>query len=185
MFTKLISYFLRGLLVVVPLLATVYLLYRFFLWFDALLPIEARYPGVGALIIVLAVTIIGFLASTLVARKLVELIELLFNRLPLVGLIYSSLKDMLTAFVGDKRKFDTPVLVRINQEGISRIGFVTQKDFLASHDNSDMLVGVYLPHSYNFSGNFYLVPSQLISSLDLSATEAMKLVVSGGAIEMK
>jgi uncharacterized membrane protein len=81
----------------------------------------------------------------------------LINRIPFVKLIYSSIKDLIGAFVGDKRKFDKPVLVTINKENtLHQIGFVTQARSFRALGLKDM-VAVYFPHSYAFSGNHFLV----------------------------
>ena len=101
------------------------------------------------------------------------------NRIPLVKIIYSTVKDLLGAVVGDKRKFNKPVLVRINKENdLHQIGFVTQSD-LAELGLQDMVV-VYIPHSYAISGYHYFVPKENIKPLKVSGPDAMKFIVSGG-----
>jgi uncharacterized membrane protein len=103
----------------------------------------------------------------------------LINRIPFIKLIYSSIKDLIGAFVGDKRKFDKPVLVTINKENtLHQIGFVTQKTY-PELGLADM-VAVYFPHSYAFSGNHFLVPKESIKPLNISGPVAMKFIVSGG-----
>jgi uncharacterized membrane protein len=97
----------------------------------------------------------------------------------LIKLIYSSIKDLIGAFVGDKRKFNKPVLVTINKENnLHQIGFVTQED-LADLGLDDM-VAVYFPHSYAFSGNHFLVSRSSVKPLNISGPAAMKFIVSGG-----
>jgi uncharacterized membrane protein len=94
-------------------------------------------------------------------------------------LIYSAVKDLLGAFVGDKKKFTKPVLVRINeQNNLYQIGFVTQND-LSDLGLNEMVV-VYFPHSYAFSGFHYFVPKTSIKPLDIPGPVAMKFIVSGG-----
>ena len=101
------------------------------------------------------------------------------NKIPLVKLIYSAVKDLLGAFVGDKKKFNKPVLVRINKENnLYQIGFITQSD-LTDLGLTDMVV-VYFPHSYAFSGYHYFVPKENIKPLDVPGPTAMKFIVSGG-----
>jgi uncharacterized membrane protein len=101
------------------------------------------------------------------------------NRIPLVKIIYSTVKDLLGAVVGDKRKFNKPVLVRINKENdLHQIGFVTQSDLteLGLHQ----MIVVYIPHSYAISGNHFFVPKENIQPLKISGPTAMKFIVSGG-----
>jgi len=101
------------------------------------------------------------------------------NKIPLVKLIYSAVKDLLGAFVGDKKKFNKPVLVRMNKENnLYQIGFITQSD-LSDIGLTDMVV-VYFPHSYAFSGYHYFVPKESIKPLDIPGPTAMKFIVSGG-----
>jgi len=171
------TYFFRGLLFAVPVALTIYILVVCIRWLDNLINISI--PGLGLLTILASVTLIGYLASTLLAAPLFRLLEEVLTRLPLVNIIYSSLKDLISAFVGDKKKFDRPVLVALSDDlSIRKPGFITQ-------DNLEKLglidqVAVYLPHSYNFSGNLFIVPSQNVTPLEASSTEIMKFIVSGG-----
>jgi uncharacterized membrane protein len=99
---------------------------------------------------------------------------------PLIGIIYSSLKDLMSAFVGNKKKFTEPVLVKMNRESeVEQIGFITQKD-LKIIGLDDKKMAVYMPFPYSFMGNLYIVPSDNITKLDISPTQAMKFIVSGG-----
>ena len=100
-------------------------------------------------------------------------------RLPFVRIIYTSLKDLVSAFVGDQKKFNQPVLVDLFQDGsIKRVGFITQEDMASI--GAPGFVAIYFPHSYNFSGNLVLVPKAQVKALEMSSTEAMKFAVSGG-----
>ncbi|MGB3587917.1 MAG: DUF502 domain-containing protein [Tunicatimonas sp.] len=171
------TYFFRGLLFAVPVALTVYILLVCIRWLDNLIDISV--PGLGLLTILASLTLIGYLASTLLAAPLFRLLEEVLTRLPLVNIIYSSLKDLISAFVGDKKKFDRPVLVALSDDlSIRKPGFITQDNLekLGLHDQ----VAVYLPHSYNFSGNLFIVPSQHVTPIKASSTEIMKFIVSGG-----
>lgn len=179
LFRAVLRYFLQGLLVVIPLVATAYILYIIFMKIDKIIP--AKYPGLGLFLLLVGITAVGFVASSFVAQQIIQLIDKLLNKLPLVKIIYASLKDLLSAFVGDKKKFDVPVLVTMNEQSkIQRIGFITQQDL--SRYGLEHKVAVYLPHSYNFSGNFYIVPKHLVEPLSISPSDAMRLVVSGGVV---
>jgi len=174
---KVVRYFFNGTLFIVPLVATVYFIIQAFQWLDSRL--DLPYPGVGFAIILGAITLFGYFTSNFAFQTFSNWFDHLVNRIPLIKLIYSSVKDLLAAFVGDKRKFDKPVLVTINKENnLHRIGFITQSD-LSEIGLSDMVV-VYFPHSYAFSGAHFLVPKDSVKPLDISGSIAMKFIVSGG-----
>lgn len=178
MFQKIASFFFRGLILVAPISITLYVLVSAFQFLDALLP--TKFPGVGILILVGSVTLIGALSQTLLIDPLLGLLEKWINKVPLAALIYSSLKDLLSAFVGDKRKFETPVRVEtIPGSGIYRLGFVTQTSL--EEKIGEALVSVYFPHSYNISGEVLLVPAHRLLALEhWKSADMMKFVVSGG-----
>lgn len=174
---RLLNYFLRGLLILVPITLTVYIIIEALQWIDSLIPVQI--PGLGLLIVAGVIILFGYLASTLIARPIFDMMEEVLLRVPLISLIYSSIKDLLAAFVGDKKKFTQAVLVTMDRaNGIQKLGFLTQKD-LDVFDLQDK-VAVYLPHSYNFSGNFYIVPRDQVTLIDLPGADIMKFVVSGG-----
>jgi uncharacterized membrane protein len=178
---NLIKYFLRGLLFVIPIGVTIYILLASIRWLDGLLALD--FPGAGLIIILSTVTIIGYIGSTLIAQPIFNFFERLMNRLPLVRIIYSSLKDLISAFVGDKKKFNQPVLVTINRESnLQKLGFITQEDLhnLGLREK----LAVYLPHSYNFSGDLYIVPRENITLIHASGADVMKFIVSGGVTKV-
>jgi uncharacterized membrane protein len=130
-------------------------------------------------IVITIVTAIGFLGSTLIAKPAFTVFENFLYKLPFINLIYSSVKDVIGAFVGDKKKFNQPVLVKVNKDfNIYRLGFITQPD-LKILDIQDK-VAVYFPHSYNISGNLFIVPKDHITVLHAPSSEVMKFIVSGG-----
>ena len=177
MIQRLIRYFFSGTLFIVPLVATIYFIFVSFRWLDGL--IELPYPGLGLLIILAVITGFGYLTSGLAQKTLIHWFDQLVNRIPLVKIVYSSLKDLIGAFVGDQKKFDKPVLVRINRENnLHRIGFVVQQD-LSGVGLPDM-VAVYFPQSYAVAGDHFLVHRENIFPLDVSGPVAMKFIVSGG-----
>jgi uncharacterized membrane protein len=171
----LIKHFFRGLVIVVPFAVTIYILYVAFLWVDRLLPL--KFPGAGFGILIVAIIAIGWLGTNFVGRKFVQLTELLFTRAPLVRLIYAALKDLLEAFVGDRKRFDQPVAVKLT-EGVRTLGFITQDDlgFLSLEGN----VAVYLPFAYSMAGSMVIVPKGNVERLSVDSASVMALVVSGG-----
>lgn len=165
-----------------PLLATAYFIYISFTWLDARLNLP--YPGLGFVIIFSVITLIGYLSTNYIFKTMGSWFDRGMNRIPLVKIIYSTVKDLLGAVVGDKRKFNKPVLVRLNKENdLHQIGFVTQADVteLGIHD----MVVVYIPHSYAISGFHYFVPKENIRPLHISGPAAMKFIVSGGVSGFK
>ena len=165
----------------VPLSLTVYIIVISIRWLDGLIGLGI--PGLGLLIILGSITIFGYLGSTLLAQPILNFFEGIMLRLPFVRIIYTSLKDLVSAFVGDQKKFDQPVMVDIVPDGsIKRVGFMTQKD-LTTFGAPDF-VAIYFPHSYNISGNLLIIPKAQVKPLKLSATEAMKFVVSGGVTDV-
>jgi len=176
-FKRFIRYFFSGTLFIVPLVATGYFIYVSFRWLDDLLNLP--YTGLGFAIILFAITAFGYLTTNFAFRTFTGWFDRGMNKIPLVKLIYASIKDLLGAFVGEKKKFNKPVLVEINKENkLYQIGFITQAD-LTELGLKDM-VSVYLPHSYAFSGLHYVVPRDRVTPLNVSGTVAMKYIVSGG-----
>lgn len=172
-----INYFLKGLLVVVPSGITIYFIYALVAWTDDLLPFDI--PGLG-LLTVLGITLaVGAAANTIIARPLFDLINKLLAKIPLVNFIFTSINDLVTAFAGDKSRFDQPVLVPFDENGkLYKPGFITQSDL----DKIGLpgMVTVYLPHSYNFSGNVFIVDGSGLIKLKGKSSDIMKYIVSGG-----
>lgn len=174
---QLLKYFLRGLVLVAPIGITLYICYIVFITIDRLLPTPI--PGAGFLITIAAVTLFGFLASNLLARSILSLLESLLERLPFVRLLYSSTKDLLNAFVGEKRRFDKPVLVSLEPGGsVKAFGFLTQEslELIGVPGHS----AVYLPQSYNFAGQVLVVPTSQITRIPSPSSDVMAFIVSGG-----
>jgi uncharacterized membrane protein len=172
---RLARYFLRGCLVTAPLGLTIYIVWQVLSTIDRILPIPI--PGLGLLATVALITLIGLLTSNVVGKTVLDLTESLLQRLPLVKLVYTSIKDLVSAFVGDKRRFDAPVAV--NLAGATRmLGFVT-RDGLGRIGMGEY-VAVYFPQSYNFAGYLLLVPRNQVEPLDLPSAEVMTFIVSGG-----
>ncbi|MEQ9100929.1 MAG: DUF502 domain-containing protein [Imperialibacter sp.] len=175
--SRVVSYFLKGLVFVVPLALTVYVSVGVVRWLDGLIPIDV--PGLGILAILVGTLMIGYLATYFITKPFFEYFEKILKRLPLVNMIYSSFNDLMTAFVGDKRKFDKAVVVNMDPHGIlQRIGFITNEDLKAI--NLPGKVAVYFPISYSIAGDLYIVDRANITPLDIPAMEIMTFLVSGG-----
>lgn len=173
---RLMNYFLKGLLVFVPAAVTVFAIVWVFTKVDGLL--NVRIPGLGLVITIVFITLIGFVASNFIGKKFFALIDGLFTKLPVVKMLYSSIKDVIGAFAGEKKSFDKPALVELAPGGPRAVGFITRESMeflsLAGH------VAVYFPQSYNFAGSVLIFPSEQVKPIDVDSTEAMAFVVSGG-----
>lgn len=173
----LIKNFLRGLVIVVPIAITVYVIVEAFLWVDRLL--ELKTPGLGFAVTIVVIIAVGVLATNIVGRTLLRLTETIFTRAPIVRIVYAAVKDLLEAFVGDQKRFDKPVVVALTADAAVRsFGFVTQDDleFLAMPGH----VAVYLPFSYSMAGGLVVVPRERVERLEADSASMMALVISGG-----
>ncbi|REJ82975.1 MAG: DUF502 domain-containing protein [Bacteroidetes bacterium] len=192
---KLLNYFLQGLLFVVPVTVTFYVLLKTILWVDSLLPFQIpmkipgfpqlEIPGLGLLTIFIFIAAVGYIGGKYIRNPLFSYIDQLVERAPLVKLIYGSVKDLVEAFVGEKRRFNRPVLVSLGHNAeLNRIGFVTQED-LTELGLEKNLVAVYFPFSYSFAGELIVVPREKVKPIDASGTDMMKFIISGGVTEIK
>lgn len=181
--------FLRGLLLVFPIGATIYIIYSAVRWSNNLLNdllfewLNLDIPGLGIITVFVGISVVGYIFSKAITRPIVTYFERFLARVPIIKIIYSSLKELTEAFVGDKKRFNKPVLIDLGTMEAKRIGFVTQKDL--SQLGIENMVAVYCPHSYNFSGNLYLISSENVTALDLNSTDVMKYIVSGGITNIK
>jgi uncharacterized membrane protein len=197
---RLLQFFFQGLIVLAPIAVTLWVVLGLFQWVDGFLPnlintlfpsaldknIDGslrKIPGLGFIVVVVLVLFVGWLSSLFVVERLVSVFDSILEKTPGIKFIYSSVKDFLEAFAGNKKKFDKPVLVNVDATGVWRIGFITQPSStefgLVDH------VTVYVPHSYAISGITYFVPKTNIKILDnVSAADAMKYAVSGGVTEV-
>jgi uncharacterized membrane protein len=174
---KIAAYFAQGLLFLIPIAATIYVLYVLFQRVDQIF--KFTIPGLGFVLTLALVTLIGVLASSVLARGAAGLVDTLFSRMPIGKMIYSSVRDLMNAFVGDRRQFNRPVLVNLMQgSSIQFMGFVTRESLegVAGPDS----VAVYIPQSFNFSGNVIIAPRDQITALDIESSNAMAFIVSGG-----
>ncbi|WP_396200610.1 DUF502 domain-containing protein [Gemmatimonas sp.] len=174
---RLLGFFVRGLVLLAPLFVTVWVCWLVFTNVDGWLGLPI--PGAGFVATLLLITVVGFLGSNLLTRSAVSLLEGLMGRLPFVRLLYGSTKDLLNAFVGEKRRFDKAVSLDLSPDGgVRLVGFVTQESL--AHLGMSEYVAVYCPHSYNFSGQLHLVLATRVRALDVASADAMAFVVSGG-----
>ena len=171
----LIKNFLRGLVIVVPIAVTVYLLYQTFVGLDRLLKLQT--PGLGLAILLGVILMVGFLAGNFAGRRLFGLMETIFTKAPIVRIVYAAIKDLLEAFVGNKRRFDRPVTVAITAD-VKTFGFVTRDDLGSLGMPGE--IAVYVPFSYTWDGCLLVVGRDRVTPLEADSASIMALVVSGG-----
>ena len=183
---RLFGYFFQGLIYIAPLGITVFVLYKSFIFLDGLFKpfinqyFKFNFPGLSIIIVFLLVALLGFLGQTIIARPIKRIVNHFINKAPLVKVIYSSLKDLLSAFVGKEKKFKQAVLVKVNPiSELEKLGFITQED-VSKLGVEGKKVAVYFPHSYNFSGELFIVPVENVKKIEGAPADIMKFIVSGG-----
>ncbi len=176
---KLINYFLRGLLIALPFTITFSIIRSIVITLDTYFDVGV--PAVGFLIVIASLTVLGFIGSSLITKPLFSLLDDFLSKIPFVKIIYTSVKEFMEAFVGDKKKFNSPVLVEMTA-GLYKPGFITQNDL--SNLGLNGFCAVYFPHSYAFSGNVFFVEKTKIKPFEGNPTDVMKFIVSGGVTEI-
>lgn len=196
---KLFQYFLQGLIILAPIIITIYAVTALFNFIDNILPaalarifpnlgvdergVPMKIPGIGFVIVILTVIFVGYISSSFVVGRLVELFDTILERTPGIKIIYSTVKDFFEAFAGNKRKFDKAVLVNVMDLEIWQIGFITQQD-LTQFGLEDH-VSVYVPKSYAFTGELFFLKKDRVRLLtDINSAEAMKFAISGGVTQI-
>ncbi|AEW02041.1 hypothetical protein A4D02_08500 [Niastella koreensis] len=194
-FKKVIQYFLQGLIILAPIAITIYAVTALFNFIDNILPSLIGYfspglftdgagnakkiPGLGFIVVTLIVILVGYVSSSYIISKLVDLLDSVLERTPGIKLLYSTIKDFFEAFAGNKRKFDKAVLVSVETTDVWQIGFITQEEVHGF--GLQEFVAVYIPQSYALTGRLYFVKTDRVKLLtDISSAEAMKFAISGG-----
>jgi uncharacterized membrane protein len=192
---KLIGYILNGVLVTVPIVIVVYIIYKVLVILS--IPVttimesdltarEKELVGeeispLGILILLVVLFLIGFLWAKLISEPLKVRLAKWLDKIPL----YKSIRDLMNAFVGSKKMFNKPVLVKLNADSeVEMIGFITDEDLKELGDDQEGKIGVYLPMSYSFSGHLVVVPRRNVKKIDRSSVDIMKYIVSGGIVEI-
>ncbi|MDQ8154963.1 MAG: DUF502 domain-containing protein [Gemmatimonadota bacterium] len=177
---RILSFFIRGLILTVPVAVTIWVCYGIFRRVDGWLGLPI--PGIGFITTLALITMIGALGSSLLTRSAVTMFEDLLARLPFVRLLYTSTKDILSAFVGEKKRFSQPALVELGLGSeVQVLGFLTQAS--AERLGIDASVVVYVPHSYAWSGQMLILPSSRVKLLATDSAEFMAFIVSGGVTD--
>lgn len=180
MIKRILGYFLQGALYTIPVAATVYIIVEAIIIVDGIVPV--KFPGLGLLIILCSLTLIGFIGTTFITPNIIN-VDKILDKVPLIKTVYTSIKDLIAAFVGNKKRFTEPVLVKM-ESNVERFGFVTQHDLSELGVSSDK-VAVYIPFSYALTGNLIVVPKNCITPIQGNSAEIMKFVISGGVTELE
>jgi uncharacterized membrane protein len=190
---SLFNYLVRGALVILPIAAALFFIYWAVSKVDSALNLSnviwvdqtgkpVYIPGLGILTVIVILIVVGIIVTNFVTEPIKKWFGRWFKRLPVFNVIYTSFKDLTEAFVGDDKKFSEPVVVEINESGLKQIGFLTQKDLSKIGYSGD--VAVYFPLSYSFAGQLCIVNLNKVKPLNMSASEAMKFIVSGGVSQL-
>lgn len=182
---KIVNYLIQGLVYIAPLGITAYIVYASFTLIDGLSQklltrfFDVEIPGLGFLSLIIFLILIGFIGRTIIARPLRRIFHEVIDRIPVLNFIYSAFDDLFSAFAGKEKKFDHPVIVKVNlNSDLEKLGFITEEN-LGLIGEKDK-VAVYFPHSYNFSGELFIVPKENIRALDVNSGDMMKFIVSAG-----
>jgi uncharacterized membrane protein len=183
--------FLTGLVTILPVAATFYLLAWIVMAAEAVLgsvmqsvlPEGLYWPGLGVAVLVLLIFLIGLFMRTWVAQKLFSWGEALLYRMPVVKTVYGPLRDFFDVLTDPKQKgLQQVVAVRFGGSGVKLIGFVTRRELcdLPQGINDADTVAVYLPLSYQIGGYMVLVPRSAVEPVDMSLEDAMRLTLTAG-----
>ena len=180
-----ISYFLRGLLVVLPVAITIGILSWILKGVGSYLYIDQLSFGafiLYAIAVLAAITIVGVMTKGVIAQQILGFFEGIIEKAPGLNFIFGTTKDMTEAFMGENKKFTKPVVVEISV-GVYKIGFLTQEDM--SVIGMPHWCAVYLPYSYTLSGETTVVEKSRVKPIDKESGDVTKFVLSGGATNLK
>jgi uncharacterized membrane protein len=197
---KLFKYFLQGLIILAPITITFWAVLSLFNWVDSILPDfihrlfprlaldengnPRHIPGLGFILVMVIVLGVGYVSSSFIVSKLVELFDNILEKTPGIKIIYSTIKDFFEAFAGNRRKFDRAVLVSIEAPDVWRIGFITHEEL--TEFGLQEYISVYIPQSYAFAGHLYFVKKERVRLItDITSTDAMKFAISGGVTNIE
>ncbi len=190
---KLLQYFLQGLLILAPVAITLYALFFIVTTIDSWIPIfryvdetgqiRVQNYGLGFILIILAIVSIGYFSSFFITGRIVSFLDRFMQKAPGIKHIYSTTRDFVEAFAGDKKKFTQNVLANVDDTDVWRLGFITRDD-MTDFGLADY-VAVYLPMSYSVAGNVYIIPRSRIKPIEnITSAQTMKFAVSGGVTDI-
>jgi len=179
----LLKYFLNGVLFLTPIMLTIVIVSKILSAWDKtagrIFPVEI--PGLPLLISIVVIIIIGFVVSWWFSVKLVNYIDLLIKKVPVIQFIYSVIKDTLTSLLGEKKAFSKVAVIKVPQTNMKMLGFVTSEDlsYIGFKDH----IAVYVMQSMQWAGVTLLVPKEDVEILEgVKMEDVMKFIVSAGAV---
>jgi len=188
-------YFFAGLLVLLPLVITLWFLGWIVGLMDSMLDVlpssfhpnfylPFAIPGLGALVTLALIILLGFLATSVVTRRLLTLWDYFLSRIPIFRGVYTGVQKLVESIFGQDQSGRQVVLIEYPRKGIYTVGFATG---LAAGElekrGDERLVNVFVPTTPNPTAGFYLlVPESEVTALAMSPEEAFKLIISGGMI---
>jgi uncharacterized membrane protein len=192
-YSKILQYFLQGLLILAPVAITAYAIYFVVSGIDSWIPIftytdsqgvvHVRNYGVGFILIIVVLILIGYISSFFITNRIVSFFDKLLERTPGIKHIYSTTRDFFEAFAGDNKKFTKHVLANVDDNDVWRFGFITRED-MQDFGLTDY-VTVYIPMAYSVAGNVYVIPKNRVKLIEnITAAQTMKFAVSGGVTDI-
>ena len=181
---KFVTYFFKGILILVPIVLTIYIVVIVFQLTDSILgryfvALGINIPGLGLLTTIVLIILVGFLGTQVASGRIFNYIDGLFGKLPLIKIIYNTIKDIMNALLGRKSSFAKEVMIDLpGGNDIKILGFITKEDLeifgLKDH------IAVYILQSMQWAGFTLLVPRSQVQELDVKPDEALKFIVSAG-----
>ncbi|HNS55531.1 MAG TPA: DUF502 domain-containing protein [Smithellaceae bacterium] len=181
---KFVTYFFKGILILVPIVLTIYIVVIVFQLTDSILgryfvALGIKIPGLGLLTTIVLIILVGFLGTQVASGRIFNYIDGLFGKLPLIKIIYNTIKDIMNALLGRKSSFAKVVMIDLpGGDDIKILGFITKEDLeifgLKDH------IAVYILQSMQWAGFTLLVPRSQVQELDVKPDEALKFIVSAG-----
>jgi uncharacterized membrane protein len=188
---RIFKYFVLGLVTLAPILLTVYIITYLFLLTEGLLGeiLEEKtnfyFTGLGVILTIAIIIFIGFMMSNWLGKTIFTSIDLIFQKLPLVRLVYSIIKDTFQSLFGEKKSFSKVALIRLPGSGMKLLGFVTSEDLSALGDIGKDHCAVYILQSMQWAGHTVLVPKEDLEIIDVPVESAMKFIISAGITGQK
>jgi len=195
MFGHMKKYLLTGLVIVVPVVATVYIFYYIFKWINSIIEGIAseflyRYlpeiPGLTMIISLVIVFVIGIFASVSIGKSALKYIDKWMSKVPLVSELYFTIKQASETILIQEEGLERAVLVEYPRKGVFALGFVTGESYREIKESADdnKLINVFIPTSPNpTSGYLIFVRKSEVKDVDITIQEAIKIIISGGFLK--
>jgi len=179
-------YFINGLIVIVPIGITVFVVSQILNITEKLLGrhLPVQFPGLGLIAVLIIILAVGWLSSNLMMRRLIELGERILNSIPIIKFIYNSVKQLSTAVFESQNMFKHAVLVPFPHPNAKALGFVMTdlSEPLARHTAGES-VCVFIPMSLNMTAGFnIIVPRRDIIPIDVTSESALQYILTAGTV---